>query len=110
MLGHVIRCRTTSEIWNTLDQMFHINSKARISQLRFMLQSTKKGSMSIEEYMLKMKNVAEGLLPVGQTITDEELILYILGGLGQEYESVIVNLTSRQDKLLLQEVQYMLQT
>ena len=60
--------------------------------------------------MLKMKNVVESLLAAGQTITDEELILYILGGLGQEYESVVVNLTSRQDNITLQEVQYMLQT
>ena len=47
-----------------------------------MLQLTKKGSMSIEEFMLKMKNVAESLLATGQTITDKELILYILGGFG----------------------------
>ena len=49
-----------------------------------------------------MNNMAESLLAVEQKITDEELILYILGGLGQEYESVIVNLTSRQHKLSLQ--------
>ena len=51
--------------------------------------------MSIEEYMLKMKNVVESLLATGQIITNEELILYILCGLGQEYESMVVNLTSR---------------
>ena len=79
MLGHVIRCRNVSEIWNTLEHLFNINSKARTLQLRFLLQSTKKGAMSVEEYMLKMKNVAESLLAVGQTITDKELILYILG-------------------------------
>ena len=42
-----------------------------------------------------MKNVAESLLGAGQLITDEELILFILEDLGQEYESVVVNLTSR---------------
>ena len=31
-----------------------------------------------------MKNVAESLLAAGQTITDEELILYILDSLSQE--------------------------
>ena len=66
--------------------------------------------MSVEEYMLKMKNIAESLLAAGQLITDEELVLYVLGGLGQEFESVVVNLTSRQDNVTLQEVQYMLQT
>ena len=109
MLGHMICCRTTSEICSTLEQFYNINSKARILQLRFLLQSTKKGPMSIKDYILKIKNVAECLLAVGQVIIDEELILYILGGLSQEYESVVINLTSRQDTISLQEVQYKFQ-
>lgn len=60
--------------------------------------------------MLKMKNITESLLAARQIITDKELILYTLGGLGQEHEFVVVNLTSRQDNVTLQEVQYMLQT
>lgn len=29
MLGHVIRCKTAVEIWNTLEQLFNTSSKAR---------------------------------------------------------------------------------
>ena len=68
MLGHVIRCRIAADIWRTLEQLFNTNSKARLLQLRFLLQITKKGAMSIEEYMLKMKNIIESLLVVGQVI------------------------------------------
>ena len=57
-----------------------------------------------------MKNLADNHNQLGQTISDDELILYILGGVGPEYESVVVNLTSRQDDLNLQEVQFMLQS
>ena len=38
----VIRCKTASEIWSTLEQLFNINSKTRILQLRFLFQSTRK--------------------------------------------------------------------
>ena len=48
-------------------------------------------------------------MAAGQQISNDELILYILGGLGHEFEAVIVNLTSR-DSIMLQEVQFMLQT
>ena len=42
-------------------------------------------------------------------MSDDELILYILGGVGSDFESVVVNLTSR-DFITLEEVQFLLQT
>ena len=51
--------------------------------------------MTIEEYMLKFKSLAYSLMAVGQAITDEELVLHIIGGLGPEYESLVVHLTSK---------------
>lgn len=38
--------------------------------------------MSIEEYVLKMRSIADQLIMAGQLISNEDLILYILGGLG----------------------------
>ena len=65
--------------------------------------------MTIEEYLLKMKSLAHSLMAVGHAITDEELVLYILGGLGPEHESVVVPLTSK-DFVTILEFQYVLQT
>ena len=42
-----------------------------------------------------MKTISHGLVAAGQTISDEELVLYILGGLGPKFEYVIVHLTSK---------------
>ena len=55
-----------------------------------------------------MRGFANGLLSVGQVITDKELILYILEGLGSDYETDVVNLTSREN-VTIREVQLMLQ-
>lgn len=66
--------------------------------------------MSIEDYILKMRNLANSFIMAGQTISDEELILYVLRGLGFKYNFVVVNLTSRQDTITLQEAQFLLQT
>ncbi|POO03852.1 Zinc finger, CCHC-type [Trema orientale] len=57
-----------------------------------------------------MKNLSDSLSAAGQVLPDEEFILYILGGLGPEYDSVVVNLTSHSNSFSLQEVQYMLQS
>ena len=109
MLGHVVNCTSFSEIWTTLGQLFSTKSKARLLHLRFLLQTTKKGSLSIEDYFLKMKTIAQDLVSAGQSISDDELVLYILGGLGSEFDSVVVNLTSK-DYVTLPEAQFLLQT
>ena len=108
MLGHVLHCTTSSEVWKTLDLLFSTKSKARLLHVRFLLQTTKKGTMSIEDYVLKMKSFAHELMSAGQLIPDDELALYILGGLGPKHESVTVNLTSK-DSVTLLESQFMLQ-
>ena len=109
MLGHVLHCKSASEVWIVLEQTFFAKSKARALHLRLSLQTMKKGNIFVQDYILKMKFLAMSLMDVGQQITDDELILYILGGLESEFEAVIVNLTSRES-ITLQEVQYILQT
>lgn len=110
MLGHVLRCHFSAELRLLLDTLFATQSRARILQLRFQLQSLKKGSLTINDYVLKMKSLADGLTAAGQVFTDEDLILYILGGLGPEYDSVVINFTSRGDRISLSEVQFLLQS
>ena len=90
MLGHVVHCRSSSEIWIVIEQPFTVKSKARALKLRLSLQTTKKGGGTIKDYILKMKALANALMAVGQHFSDDELILYILGALGSEFESVIV--------------------
>ena len=108
MLAHVIHCSTSSEVWKLLEQLFSTKSKALLLHLRFLLQTTKKGSLIIEDYILKIKSLAHELVSTGQVIPDDEIMLYILGGLGPEYESMVVNLTSK-DYVTLPEAQFMLQ-
>lgn len=109
MQGHVVRCTNSYQIWTTLEQLAAGNSRARLLQLRFQLQSVKKGSLSINDYILKMKSIVDSINDAGQAISDEDLTLYILGGLGSEYDLVVINLTSRQDSISLSEVQFLLQ-
>ena len=85
MLGHVLNYRSSAEVWSLLEQIFFTRSKASILQLRLLLQTTKKGATSIEEFILKMKTNADALITTGQQISNEELILYIFGGLGPEF-------------------------
>ncbi|KAJ0081407.1 hypothetical protein Patl1_09761 [Pistacia atlantica] len=86
---------------------FFTESRARTMHLRNMLQSPKKESFSINEYVLKMKEFSDSLYSSGVHISTEDLIAYILDGLGPEYDAIVANLSSRSD-LTIQEVQFYL--
>ncbi|KAH6774149.1 hypothetical protein C2S51_012553 [Perilla frutescens var. frutescens] len=109
MLGYVTRCKTACELWMVLESLFQSQSKARIMQLRFQLQTTRKGDLSVDDFFLKMRGFADLLAGAGHPIGDDELILYILAGFGPEYEAIVVNLTHRAEPLNLQEVHFALQ-
>lgn len=59
MLAHVVRCNTAREVWSILERLSFSQSKARIMQLRMSLQTTKKLSLSVEEYFMKMRTIAD---------------------------------------------------
>ncbi|KAH9654345.1 hypothetical protein KPL70_027718 [Citrus sinensis] len=68
------------------------------------LQTTKKNAMTMSDYVNKMKNLADSLAMAGKYVTEDDLISYILAGLGTEYDPVVVNITARTDDLSLPEV------
>ena len=57
-----------------------------------------------------MRGIADSLNSTGLILSDDELLLYILGGLSIEYDPIVVNLTSRHEIVTLQEAEYMLQS
>ncbi|KAK0578823.1 hypothetical protein LWI29_016663 [Acer saccharum] len=51
-----------------------------------------------------MKCIADNLSVAGNPVTEEDLVLYLLAGMGSDYDSVVVNVTARTDNLTLHEV------
>lgn len=54
---------------------FGVQSEARVLQLRYELNTLKKESLSIEDYCVKMKGIADKLASVGSSITENDLML-----------------------------------
>ncbi|XP_031272892.1 uncharacterized protein LOC116131384 [Pistacia vera] len=86
---------------------FSVFSKARTLHLRNLLQTTKKESLSVNEYVLKMKELGDELVDSGVNLSDEELLLYILDGLRPEYDVVVPSLTYNSKDATLQEAELM---
>ncbi|KAI9195260.1 hypothetical protein LWI28_013285 [Acer negundo] len=68
-------------------------------QIRSQIQSAKKGSLSIYDHVLKMKSFAESLSAAGQPMSDRDLLMNILEGVGSEFDVVVVTITALQSTI-----------
>lgn len=81
MLGNVTRY-VTAKIQLAMENLFQSQSKARVMQLKLQLQTTKKVNLSIDDYIMKMRGLADSLAAASHTISDDDLALQILAGFG----------------------------
>ncbi|KAL5831942.1 hypothetical protein ACOSQ4_017296 [Xanthoceras sorbifolium] len=83
-------------------------SLAKITQLRSQMHHTKKGNLAISEYVLKIKTLADCLVAAGQLISYQDLLVNILEGFSNQFDVVVVNITSMQRTIYVQEAQFLL--
>ncbi|KAL5749214.1 hypothetical protein ACOSP7_023817 [Xanthoceras sorbifolium] len=87
--------------------MFSQQSMAKVLQLKQQLQGLNKGASSINNYILKVRGIGDGLRSVGQAVSDRDFLFNVLNDLGHEYHPVVL-LVSQQHGITLHEAQYML--
>ena len=73
-------------------------------QYKLQLQTLKKGTLTMREILTRMKSYADVLASAGHKLSEDEHILYILSGLGHEYDPVVVPITSKSEPFLLKDV------
>ncbi|XP_044436664.1 uncharacterized protein [Triticum aestivum] len=76
---------TARQIWDSIANLFHDNKKSRALALDAEFRNTAQGDMSVHDYCAKLKSLADALGDVGQTISDEALVLTVLRGLNEQF-------------------------
>ncbi|MGJ2631383.1 hypothetical protein ACR8J5_22450 [Salmonella enterica subsp. enterica serovar Paratyphi A] len=73
---------SAKEAWDALDKLYTTNTRARKIQLKNELNNMKKTrGMSINDYVLKIKEVADALGSIGASVEDDDLVSTVLNGL-----------------------------
>jgi hypothetical protein len=72
--------------------------------IRIALANTKKGNSTIAEYFAKMKALGDETVAVRRRLDDEELVEYVLTRLGEDYTSLVTNLTARVEPITVGEL------
>lgn len=89
--AQLIDCKSNEELWRAIQEMAGAQTKAKQLWYKGELQRTKKGSMKMEEYLAKMKTIADNLQLSGSPISLTDLIAQVLCGLDSEYTPLLLN-------------------
>ncbi|KAL6339591.1 hypothetical protein AAG906_034676 [Vitis piasezkii] len=85
-----------------------VNLRAKVTQFKTQLHNTKKGDLSIIDYLLKIINVVDFFALVDHKISVKDHIDAIFEGLPQDYETFIIFINSRLDPYTVEEIEALL--
>jgi hypothetical protein len=104
VLSQVMSYTTSKDVWLALQRNLSSISRAKVVQLRTQLAIAHKRAMTAKDYFLSIKRMADELAFAGQPLKSNEILTYVLAGLGQEYDSLVSTITSRFDVVTLEEL------
>ncbi|CAN6560859.1 unnamed protein product [Malus baccata var. baccata] len=103
VMDHVIGCKTAQEAWESLQERFASISVVRINQLKSEFHTAKKGSESVDKFLLRLKVIKDQLVAAGERITENDLMIAVLSGLPPEYEVIKTIILARDTSISLKD-------
>jgi len=110
VLIQVVSHTTSAAIWSALAKSFSSQSRAWVIQLRTELINTRKGAQSAHDFFMQVKCMTDELAVAGHALHCDEIISYLLSGLGHDYDSFVTTITACTDSVTLEEVYALLLT
>ncbi|CAL5415270.1 unnamed protein product [Camellia sinensis] len=91
----VCSCKSSFEVWISLEKQFLFLSRSHIHQLKNQLNRLSKKGHLMEDYLGQVKTLSDQLTLVSSPIDDEDLVLIILNGLPDEYSAFKTTIQAR---------------
>eukprot|EP00253_Pinus_taeda_P033927 PITA_33927 len=86
LVAYIFELDTSKEIYDRLVSLFKVNDENQVLFLRNKLREIKKGKdESMQAYFLRITEIKNDLLSIGETITDREMALTTLGELPSKW-------------------------
>lgn len=104
-LGHIKKCSTAKEMWNTL-QGYHQKSTLsnKVSLLKRLCSLKLSEGDDIEEHINSMSNLIDQLSALGEILAEQLTVALLLSSLPESYSTLITALETRPEKDLTQEL------
>uniref|UniRef100_A0A2N9EHZ0 Reverse transcriptase Ty1/copia-type domain-containing protein n=1 Tax=Fagus sylvatica TaxID=28930 RepID=A0A2N9EHZ0_FAGSY len=101
---------SASGIWKILVNRYTSISRSNIVNLKRELNSIKKNSDSVTDYLHKIKEVRNKLVSVGILIDDEEILHIVLQGLSSEFHSFTSAMLTKNEAVKFEELHTLMKT
>ncbi|KAG7543090.1 Ribonuclease H-like superfamily [Arabidopsis thaliana x Arabidopsis arenosa] len=98
------KATTSAQIWSKLMDTYANPSRCHVKVIREQLKQWKKGSRSIDEYVIGLTTRFDQLALLDSAILHEDQIDYVLGGLPDDYKQVIDQIEGREKPPSITEV------
>jgi len=95
---------TSRDAWQHLARLFASKSRARIMQLKEDLTLIQRGSRTVSEFLHAVKMIADELSLIDAPVSDDDLTLYVLNGLGCEFRDMVAPIRTRETALSFAEL------
>lgn len=105
----VINCKSSREVWLALEKRFSSLTRSHIHELKSALHTVSKSPIeSVDDYLIRIKEIVDKLATVAVKIDDEDVLLYTLNGLPVEYNSFRTSIRTRRESVSLDELHALL--
>ncbi|XP_019177747.1 PREDICTED: uncharacterized protein LOC109172952 [Ipomoea nil] len=95
---------TTCDAWQRFVASYASASRGRILSLKAKLTRNPKGNWSVTAFLNDMRSIADDLALAQCPISDEDMVVYILTQLGDEYSSIVSAVRIRDKPISLGEL------
>lgn len=79
---------TARSLWVAIEAQYANTSRSHVMSIKNQLQRCTKGDKSISDYLFSVKSLADELAVIDKSLSDDDVTLYILNGLGTEYRDI----------------------
>uniref|UniRef100_A0A803Q3K0 Reverse transcriptase Ty1/copia-type domain-containing protein n=1 Tax=Cannabis sativa TaxID=3483 RepID=A0A803Q3K0_CANSA len=104
----MVGCNTARQIWSALEKHVTLQVSSKILEFRTKLHKLRKGSLSLNDYLLKVKQHVDLLASVGEVLSSRDHIASIFKGLLPEYDTFIISTNTRIEDYSVAEIEALL--
>lgn len=108
VLAQISFYNTSAGVWVALNYIHAPNSIARVMQSKQSIQTTKEGNKTVQEHFSTMCQIRNNLALEGELLTDMNLVVLMMNGLGSLYTPLVITVKTRIEKIHLDELHGML--
>ncbi|KAK2977799.1 hypothetical protein RJ640_029844 [Escallonia rubra] len=101
---HISTVSSSKEAWERLLILFANKSLSRVMSLKERLLNNPRGTRSIPEYLQQMRAIADDLALVDNPLSEDDLVIYILVGIGPEFKEIDAALRARDTPISFDEL------